>query len=142
MCFFVTLANRFCRNRFVAVLGQVEQPQHLCAFRSSPESKRGAFAYMARHLLANQGDMRFNGRLVLFRNFFNVNLHGEDELIIDGVYLHTRGLTGRNAMEFTTVLQSILKNVRTKRGGSEMDTSDGKAQEDSFQILGLFEGSS
>jgi len=91
-----------------------------------------AFAYMAKHVPAGEGEKIFKGRLVMFRNFFNVNLQGEDELITDGAYLHTRGLTGRNATEFTEILQGILKKIKAKPEEPDMEVTLDSS--DAFQI--------
>ena len=93
---------------------------------------------MAKHILATPNEKTLSGRLVMFRNFFNVNLHGEDELITDGAYLHTKGLTGRNATEFTDALKSILNGVKEKRASKDVDMVGEEktcaASDPSFQI--------
>mmetsp|Transcript_62751 Transcript_62751/g.147140 ORF Transcript_62751/g.147140 Transcript_62751/m.147140 type:complete len:542 (+) Transcript_62751:68-1693(+) len=75
------------------------------------------FAYMAGELFseADKTAEPFKGRLVMFRNFFNVNLLGDDELITKGSYLHTRGLKGRSASDFSSSLQSILIELHKRK---------------------------
>ena len=109
-----TLRDVFWCPRISSKLSVV-RVQEAFARKERNHTSQGAFAYMAKHVPAGEGEKIFKGRLVMFRNFFNVNLQGEDELITDGAYLHTRGLTGRNATEFTEILQGILKKIKPSR---------------------------
>ena len=65
------------------------------------------FAYMCEHLAKQPNE--FNGRLVMFRGFYNFNLHGEDELITQGAYLHIQGLKGHGVQELQDSLGLALK---------------------------------
>ncbi|CAJ1387271.1 unnamed protein product [Effrenium voratum] len=70
------------------------------------------FAYMAETAGLKDAEAReeFNGRLVLFRNFFHMNIHGDDELVTPGAYLHISGIKSQ-ASDLQELLQSKIKEL-------------------------------
>eukprot|EP00438_Fugacium_kawagutii_P009034 Skav202969 [mRNA] locus=scaffold2274:415691:421547:- [translate_table: standard] len=64
------------------------------------------FAYMC----AGLGRLpdEFNGHLVMFRGLYNFNLHGDDELLTKGAYLHIKGLKGRGVQDLQDSLKAVL----------------------------------
>ena len=64
------------------------------------------FAYMCEAL--GQRPEEFNGRLMMFRGLYHFNLHGTDELLTKGSYLHVKGLKGRGAQDLQDTLQAVL----------------------------------
>lgn len=66
-----------------------------------------AFAHMAKEALCSERASTLNGRTTMFRSLFHFNLSGEDELTSKGVYVHTRGLKGRDAKDFKSAFAEI-----------------------------------
>ena len=64
------------------------------------------FAYMCNALGRFPDEL--NGHLMMFRGFYNFNLHGEDELVTKGAYLHIQGLKGRGVQDLQESMKSVL----------------------------------
>lgn len=66
-----------------------------------------AFAHMATEALCSERASKLSGRTTMFRSLFHFNLRGDDELISNGVYVHTRGLKGRDNTDFKNAFAEI-----------------------------------
>jgi len=54
------------------------------------------FAHMAKQALSSELVDTLKGRSTMFRSLYHFNVSGEDELVAKGIYVHARGLKGRD----------------------------------------------
>lgn len=64
------------------------------------------FAYMCDALGRFPDELQ--GQLMMFRGFYYFKLHGDDELVTKGAYLHIQGLKGRGVQDLQESMQSVL----------------------------------
>ena len=67
------------------------------------------FAHMAKEALGGDLSSWLNGRTTMWRSRNHFNLHGDDD---EGVYVHTRGLKGRD----TSYLKAAFGHIKVRTG--------------------------
>lgn len=71
-----------------------------------------AFAHMAKDAFSAERAPGLSGRTPMFRGLFHFNLDGQDSMVSKGIYVHVRGLKGRDAAE----LRAAFSDVRGPSG--------------------------